>query len=718
MRLATLLAATALATGSGAALAQVESEPAKTAAPAPTRGSDHLHDTRPGDIVVTADFVKELNLLAGTNVLTGANLVRDIRPQIGDTLAKLPGVSATSFSPGASRPVLRGFQGERIRVLTDGIGSIDVSNTSADHAVTIDPLTAERIEVLHGPAVLLFGSQAIGGAVNVLDRRIPRQVPDEFAHVDGLASYGSAADERSVGASADFPLGGGVVAHVDGSYRKSDDLRVGGFVLSPELRAEQRAIAAEEAEEGHAEEAAEATRLANLRGKLPDSATETTTVGGGIAIIRDRGSLGFSVGYYDSNYGVPSRPGAGHHHGEEEGEDEDGHDHGEESVSIGMKQFRFDARGELEVGGGFVDKLRVRIGAADYKHTEFEGDEVGTVFRNQGFEGRFEAVQADRGGWRGVTGAQYYSRDFSATGAEAFLPPNQTSQTGLFTLQEFDLGAFGLEAAARYEHTDVAASSVGVDRNYNAFSAAIGGSYELSPQVKAGINLSRAARAPSAEELFSNGPHVATQSFEVGDPNLRTERSWGGEIYLRAQRPTWSFSAAAFASWFDNYIYQAATGEEDDELPVFQYFQRDATYYGFEMQGSAKLFDMGRFSIQADGVADYVRATVDEAGPVPRIPPLRLLGGVEAQSDNIDGRVEVEWVDSQKRTADFENPTDGYTMVNASVAWRPWGRENPTSIILSANNIFDVEARRHASFTKDFVPLGGRDLRASLRVSF
>lgn len=696
-------------------------------APAAEAAGDHLHQETATDIIVTAPFVRDLDLLAGTAALTGTELVRELRPQLGDTLTRLPGVSATSFSPGASRPVLRGFQGERVRVLTDGIGTIDVSNTSADHAVTIDPLTAERIEVLHGPAVLLFGSQAIGGAVNVLDRRIPRRVPDEPFHFDGIASYGSAADERSIAGSLDVPVSdGGLVVHFDGSYRKTDDLRVGGFVLSPELRAEQLDIAAEEAEEGHAEEAAEALELANQRGRLPNSATETYTVGAGLALIRDRGSLGFSVSYYDSNYGVPSRPGAGHHHHEEEGDegddhdhDEEGHEHGEEAVTIGLKQYRADLRGELEVGGGFVDRIRVRLGAADYEHTEFEGDEVGTVFRTEGLEGRVELVQRDRGGWRGVTGAQMFHRDFEAIGAEAFVPPNNTSQAGVFTLQEFELGNLGLEAAARYERTDVEANSLGIERNFNAFSAALGASYDISPRIKIGINGSRAERAPSAEELFSNGPHIATQSFEVGNPLLGKEKSWGAEAYLRAQTGGVRANLTLFANWFDNYIFQANTGEEEDELPVFQYLQQDARYYGFEAEVSAPITQVGAFRILADGVADYVRATLTNGGgPVPRIPPLRLLGGLEAQSDSIDGRVEVEWIDDQERVADFETRTDGFTTVNASIAWRPWGRSNATAVILSANNIFDVDARRHASFTKDFVPLAGRDLRVSLRASF
>ena len=683
------------------------------------RPQSDYHQEEEQGIVVTANFVRDLNLLAGTSVLSGTDLVRDMRPQIGDTLARLPGVSATSFSPGASRPVLRGFQGERIRVLTDGIGSIDVSNTSADHAVTIDPLTAERVEVLHGPAVLLFGSQAIGGAVNVLDRRIPRRVPDEPIHLDLIAGYGSADNERSIAAGADAPIGkGGLVLHLDGSYRNTDDREIGGFLLSPELRAEQLDIAAEEEAEGHAEEAAEARALAAFRGVLPNSATETKTLGGGLALIRDGGNIGVSLSWFDSDYGVPSRPGAHHHH-EEGGEGEEEDEHGAVPVTIGLEQIRADLRGELELGNAAGDKLRVRAAYADYDHTEFEGDEVGTVFKTEGVEGRLEYVQGDRDGWRGVTGGQYFRRDFAAVGPEAFLPPNETSQVGLFTLQEFTFGKLGLEAAGRYEHTNVRSDPIAMARHFNAFSAAVGTSYDLAPRVKVGANVSRAERAPSAEELFSNGPHVATQAFEVGSPTLAKEKSWGAEAYARAETDDYRLSASLFANWFDDYIFQAATGEEQDELPVFRYFQRDATYYGFELEASATLYRGDGLRVVGDLVSDYVRATIkDGNGPVPRIPPLRVLAGVEAQTSNLDGRVEVEWTADQDRVAALENPSDGFTLVNASVAWRPWGRSNGTTLLLSANNIFDVEARRHASFTKDFVPLAGRDIRLSLRATF
>lgn len=706
------------------------------AAPAFAQTSDHaqrdrssrnpVHGETVEEVVISAPGVERLDLLAGTSVVTGDELVRDIRGQIGESLTQVPGVSATSFSPGASRPVLRGFQGERVRVLTDGLGTLDVSNTSTDHAVSIEPLTAERIEVLRGPAVLLFGSQAIGGAVNVLDRRIPRAVPENGFHVDAIGAYGSAADERGGGAAADFAITPQIVAHIDGSYRKSDDLRVGGYVLSEALRADQLHRAEHEIEDGHLEEAEESIALANQRGRLPNSGTRTYTLGGGVALINDGGSLGFSAGYYDTRYGVPSRPPGAHDHADP------GHDHGHEhgDVSIGLKQFRADMRGEVKIGG-IVDTLRVRAGYSDYEHTEFEGEDVGTVFFNEGFEGRLELVQAKRDGWRGVTGFQGFTRNFNAIGAEAFVPKNVTDQYGFFTLQEVDLGAIGLEGALRYEHTRVRAREVKLDlvedgptgsfdRRFDAFSGAVGLSYSLAPEVKIGFNVSRAVRAPSAEELFSNGPHVATQAYEVGNPNFRTEKSWGGEIYARGARGPFRFQIAGYANWFDDYIYEVATGDEIDELPVFEYRQAGARYLGVEGEVSTTFIDGGEggFSLGGNLVADYVHARLEDGSAVPRIPPLRVLAGIDLSQGAFGGRVEVEHAIRQTRVAAFETETPAFTLVNASITWHPLGEKRETAIILSANNIFDVDARRHASFTKDFVPLPGRDIRVSARLSF
>lgn len=714
MRLSFLVASSTLALVAAPAVAQ------QSPAPAPQERVDDDFHTTSEDLVVTAPYVRSLDLLGNVGVVTGDELARDIRTQIGDTLARQPGVSATSFTPGASRPVLRGFQGERVRVLVDGIGSIDASNTSADHAVAFDSLTAERVEILRGPASLLFGSNAAGGAVNIFDRRIPRSVPDEPVHIDALATYGSAADERSVAGSIDVPVTPNLVLHADAAWSRTDDLRIGGFQVSPLFRTELLEEAEEERDEGEFEEAEELEEAALNRGRIPNSATETLSAAGGIAWITPGGNLGVSVSYYDTDYGIPARPGAGHHHGHAHGggmgaaaEEE------EENVTIALKQWRADVRGEVQMSGGFLEALRIRAGFADYEHIEFEGDEVGTRFLNQGVEARAELVQRDRNGWRGATGVQYSFRDFNAIGAEAFVPQNDTEQFGVFTLQEVRSGALDLEAAARFERTSVESNAIGIGRNFSAFSGALGLAYNFGENSKVGINLARTSRAPSAEELFSDGPHIATQAYEIGDPTFGLEKSWSVEGYARLRLGAASLNIAAYANWFDGFIFDAPTGDEEDELPVFQYFQRDARFYGAEVELTAPLLQLGGYTLSGDAVADVVRAELSgNGGDLPRIPPLRLRGGLELASDVASLRGEVEWADDQTRIAAFERPTDGYTLVNVSASWKPLGADGGVTLILSANNLFDTVVRRHASFTKDFVPLAGRDLRATLRLSF
>lgn len=659
------------------------------------------HAPESQEIVVTGYARPRADILSGSSVVSGDEMAREQRPTIGDTLARLPGVSATSFGPNASRPVLRGFQGDRVRILTDGIGSLDVSSASADHAVSINPLTADRIEVLRGPAALLFGSSAIGGVVNVVDSRIPRRVPTEAVHLEGIFDYASAANQRSGNAEIDVPVGPHFVVHADGSYSQSDDLRVGGYLLTPALRAEAAASADPDIR-----------ALADLRGRLPNSAGKTWDVAAGAAWIAGASNAGLSVSHYDSLYGVPIRfsldPAAP-----------------AEAPRIDIAQTRIDGRAEIDTGSGFVDSVRLRGGWSHYRHFELEANgAIGTAFYNNGFEGRAEVRQSTRGGWGGDFGAQYYQSDLRVEGDEKFLPADLTRQLGLFMLETLDRGAFKAEGGLRYEHSSLHADAdadlgnPALERSFDAVSGAVGASYAVAPSLRFGLSLSRSERAPDVEELFANGPHAGTQAFEVGDPNLSTERSWGLEATLRRTGDAFSFSASIFESWFSGYIYDRQTGQVRDDLPVFQTSQDNATYAGVELEGSARLGRIGETMINLDGVADYVRATIDSAGPAPHIPPLRLLGGIEAQSPLVTGRVEAEWVDRQDRVATLETPTEGYTMVNASLALHPFGARNQSSIILSANNIFDVVARRHASFLKDYAPLAGRDFRISARVMF
>ncbi|HEY0414478.1 MAG TPA: TonB-dependent receptor [Allosphingosinicella sp.] len=698
-----LLAGAATALIPHAALAQT-GQPADPTAPAPPAApAAPQPDVQPAEgaeIIVTGFRQNREDVLAGTSVLSGTELTRELRPTIGETLARQPGVSATSYGPNASRPILRGFQGERIRVLTDGIGSLDVSNTSVDHAVAINPLTAERIEVLRGPSALLFGSAAIGGVVNVVDARIPRRVPDEAVHVDGLLTYGSAANERSANGAVDVPIGKHFVVHADGNYGKSDNLHVGGFLLSPALRA--LALASPDPD---------IRALASLRGHLENSDGKTTDIAAGAAWIDGDSDVGFSVNRFTSFYGIPIRysldPAVA-----------------AEAVHIDLKQTRIDGRAEIDTGSGFVDSIRLRGGWSNYRHSEIgDGGAVGTTFFNKGYEGRLEFVQSAKGGFGGGFGAQYFHRQLNMVGDEKSLPFNTTSQFGLFALESYTAGPLKAEAGARYERQNVhaeadpAIGNPNMTRSFNAYSGSLGASYG-SRALRVGLNASHTERAPGAEEIYVNGPHPGTQAFEIGDLGLAKEKSNGLELTLRGSGDGFSYGASAYRIWFSDYVYEQATGAVRDGLPVFEYRQADARYLGFEVEGSARLAQLGTFAIQVDALADYVKATIRTAGPAPRIPPLRFLGGIEAQSEMATARVEVERVTGQDRVAVLETPTAGFTMVNASVSVQPLRSHRELSLVLAANNLFDVNARRHASFLKDYAPLAGRDIRLSARFSF
>lgn len=672
------------------------------ATPAFAQTDRHGDHDGSSDLVVTAIIARsQADILSGTSVVAGDELARDMRPTIGETLTRQAGMSATSFGPNASRPVLRGFQGERVRILSDGIGSFDVSNTSVDHAVVINPLTADRIEVLRGPAALLFGSSAIGGVVNVIDSRIPRRVPEEAIHVDGSMTYGSAADERSAGARLDLAVTDRLVVHIDGTYAKTDDLRTGGFLLSPDLRDAALSSPDEDIQS-----------LAALKGRLPNSASRLWEIAGGAAFITDTGNLGVSVSRFDTLYGVPSRvsfdPGSP-----------------AENVRLDVAQTRVDVRGEVHPESGLFETIRLRGGYADYQHNELEEDgAIGTSFFHKGWEGRLEMAQREQGGWKGAVGAQFVLRDLFIVGEEKFLPKIEAQHYGVFTVQSIDLGALRGEAGARLEHAIASAqademlATPDARRTFTVGSGSLGFAYELVQGWRLGVNASYTERAPSAEELFSNGPHAGTQAFELGDPNFKKERSKGLELTLRGKGDGYSFSASLYHSWFNNFIFEQRTGAEEDGLPVFAFAQDKARHYGAEAEASVRLGRAAGFDINLDAVADMSRATIyPDAGaqPAPRIPALRVLGGLEAQSGRIDARLEAERVTGQSRIAPFETETPGYTLVNASLSLRPWGNDRDVSLLVSANNIFDAVARRHASFLKDYAPLAGRDIRVTVR---
>jgi len=691
------------------AFAQAE-EPAPAGEAAPSDSAERAHPDRDQAIVVTGVRRSSADVLGSVTVVDKAELQASLKPSIGDTLAALPGVSASSFGPSASRPILRGLSGERVRVLTDGIGSLDLSSSDPDHAVSINPLTADRIEVLRGPSSLLYGSAAIGGVVNVIDSRIPRRVPAEGIGGDALAHYGTAANEKAVSGQINAALTKHLVAHVDGAWSRYDDLAIGGHVLSKELR---RQAAANPDPEIRA--------LADLKGKLPNSAGRLADIAGGLAWVDGALNVGVSLAHHDFRYQVPIR------YSLEPAIEP-------EQPTLDGYQDRADVRAEIPLGGWF-DAVHFRGGIARYRHKELEADgEVGSRFASNGGEARLELQQAKRSGWSGTSGIQYLNQDASITGEEKYLPDSRNRSIGLFTLQSIISGPVRIEGGARVEFArlaadeddDIAAMEEGnpiiglepIRRTFTPISASIGANYDFGGGWKLGAALSHGERAPAIDELFSKGPHGGSQAYVIGDPGLGIERSNGGEVNLNQTSGPVHVQASLYYQRFSNFIFQAPTGETADDLPVYEYREGKADYYGFELQADAKFGRAVGLNWGGELVTDFVHASIDRFGPAPQIPPFRILGALTAARGQFDGRLEIERVSAQHRNAPNETETPGYTMVNASIDWHPMADKPSLTLSLQANNLFDVEARRATSLLKDYAPLAGRDIRLSAAIGF
>lgn len=448
----------------------------------------------------------------------------------------------------------------------------------------------------------------------------------------------------------------------------------------------------------------------------------------GLSFIFDNGFIGVSGTAIDSFYGVPGGHGHGHEeeeHEEEEHEEEHGEEEEEGGVSIDLRQRRLDFNGEIEGDFGFFNKAKFRLGYADYEHAEVEpSGEVGTLFTNEGWEGRLELVDKPRnvfgGELTGAFGGQFRTRDFSAIGEEAFVPPTESVQYGLFILQELAVGPWLFDVGGRYENTSHEVTETGVERDFDGFSVSAGAGFKPTETLFFGVTGFRTERAPSIEELFSNGPHLATNAFEIGDPTLGEEVALGVEATARLITEYFRVSVNGFYTTYDDFIFETPTGAEEDELPVFAFVAEDATFAGFEAAIDGELGRFGGFDIHGDASVDYVRATIDRAelSNLPRIPPVSGIVGLEARSTHVDVRAEFEYALDQDDTAQFELPTDGYEVFNAYVTVRPFAETSGLSVRVAATNLTDEEVRLHTSFLKDLIPLQGRNFRVSLQGSF
>lgn len=664
--------------------------------------NDHAHAD--DEIIVTGSPIghPEHESVIPASVLTAEDLASRGEASIGELLRQQPGVSSTFFGPAASRPVIRGLSGDRISVLDAGIGSIDASSVSDDHAVAVEPAMAERIEIVRGAATLFYGSSAAGGVVNVFDGRIPNSVPE--GGIDGAlrAGFGSVDNGAEAAGGFDAALGTfgdtTLVFHGEGYYRQTEDYKIPGFAESEAFR---------EAEEAEHEEEEEEEAF----GVTPNTAMEAKGGAAGLSLVFPDGFIGVSAKVMRSRYGVP-----GHHHHHEEGAEEE---EGEENVAIDLEQERYDLMGEFNKPFLFVETTKIRLGYADYTHQELEGDEIGTTFNNKGFEGRIELIEKQFGNFRGASGFQYKHRNFEAIGDEAFTPPNVTDQFGVFTVREYETGPWHIQVAGRYEHTKSEAESVALSRSFDAFSASAGIGFEPSENLFFGVNVLRTERAPAPEELFSDGPHLATNAYEIGDPTLGLETARGVDATAHGEFGPLSLTLNGFYTDYKNFVALVPNGDEEDELPVFEFIAYDAVFKGFEAQAEADLFDYGAFGVSARAQLDYVHADFkDGGGAVPRIPPLRAILGLEARSSHLDLRGEVEMAAEQDRNAAYALPTDGYTLVNLAATWRPGGADHGLSVQLRADNVTNEEVRLATSFLKDVAPLPGRNIRLVLRGEF
>jgi iron complex outermembrane receptor protein len=658
------------------------------------------------EILVTAspDARSRNEIAQPTSVLSGEELQRQLQPTLGETLSREPGVTSTFFGPGSSRPVIRGLGGDRIRVLESGIGSGDASATSPDHAVSVDPAAAEQIEVLRGPATLLYGSSAVGGVVNVIDNRVPERLPD--APVTGSVEVrgGTVADERHGSATLEGALGGRIAWHLDFQKRETDDYEIPGFAESETLRRDEE----DEEEEGEEHEQA--------FGLLQNSSLETEGGSLGASWIGDQGFFGVSVTGFESLYGIPG--GAHEHHGEgEEEEEEEGEEAG---VRIDMEQRRYDVRGGITRPFGIFRGANLRFGATDYEHVELEGEEIGTTFLNESQEGRIELLQNTLGPLSGSIGLQVQSRDFEAIGDEAFVPPTRTDSWAVFAFEELTRGAWRLQLGGRYESQDVEAETGEVrSRSFDGLSGSFGLVWQPGNEdYSLGLSVARSTKLPNAEELFSNGPHLATSAFEVGDPDLHEETNLGVDLTLRKVTGRLTGEVTLFTNQFDDYIFEQATGDEEDGLQVFQFVQRDAEFRGAELAGVYQLFHDEPYHLDVELGADFVRAELKDGTPLPRIPPRRYRLGFHYRGGKLDGLIEGVRVDEQDRVAPFELPTEGHTLLNASLGYRFFTSAAVFEVLLRGTNLTDEEARNHVSFLKDRVPMPGRDFGLALRVTF
>ncbi len=678
------------------------------------------------EVIITATPLRTTTLETAQPVLLlSADLLRrSLATNLGDTLANQPGLSSTSFGPIASRPVIRGQGGLRVQVYQDGAETLDVAALSDDHAVSIDPAFADRIEVLHGPAALMYGSASAAGAVNVVTDRLPLRNTDGPIETRLELRGDSANDERAVALRSGGHLGSGWQWRVDGFSKRSGDLSIADFVESPALRAEL---------------AAEGETVGDERGELHN--TDAKSEGGSVGLgwSGDSLAVALSLSGYRNDYGLPE---GGHAHGEHtdelDGLDADHADH--EDVRIDLEQHRVDLAGEWRPTAGWIERWSLRLARNDYEHAEIEDSIPATRYGQLGYETRLTADRRSDDVGRGVLGLQYRDLDFAALGDEAFLPPSRTRSLGLFFFEERRFGALLVEAGARWERQTLDAHDAASSRyRDDAVSASIGSVWTSSPQTRWSLQLTRTQRHPTATELYADGAHLALQRYELGNADLGVETARTVDLAWRHNDADdrWQSKISLFVSDYRDYIFAAPLGLDDDHaehahehdhdhgeaLREVEYRATDARFHGLEAEWSIReLAKVAQGGLGLRLFGDLVRARDADGHALPQIPPLRIGGELNWSRGPWRVGLESLWHDAQTRLADNELRTDGYNLLAADIAYRHTYRHGAGAAtmlwFLRGQNLLDEDARRHASPLKDVAPLAGRAVSAGVRVEF
>jgi len=630
-------------------------------------------------IVVSASpITQDRNYLATiVGTVDRSQILQSGGASLADALVNEPGVLGTSFAAGASRPVIRGFDANRVRVLENGIGSFDVSDVGPDHGVPIDPLSTQRIELVRGAATLRYGSQAIGGVVNAIDNRVPETLPEKPVNAEVTASYGSVADSRDVSALVDARAGDFAI-HADGFGRRADDYSIPGGTQGNSY----------------------------ING-------DGYSLGGSYFFGDDH--IGVGAVHYDSTYGIPS-----------------------DTTYIDMKQDKQMLRSSFAGGGDTFKRVTFDAGNASYEHSEIDPDtgEILSTFKDNEWDARVESLFGKTGPFSGsALGAQFQSKDFSALGEGAnYLLPTTTRSQALFAFGEVPLGkAVRLQTGARVEHVDISgtpASDVPTARTFTPLSGSLGLVFDASASTRLGLTLTSAARAPGQTELFARGPHDGPGTFETGDPALDEERANSLEGTLRFNHERVGFEGSLWYTSFSNYIFGELTGrtcddegvcvpDDSQELKELNYRQVNATFRGAEGKATFGLGDTANGKLELDLLADYVRATIDNGGGnVPRIPPYHVGVGLHWDGARFDGGVTVRYSAKQDDVAFAETPTDSFTSVDAHFGWRPMPQHAGVELAVVGRNLTDTVQRNAVALNKDDVILPGRDLRVVVRASF